>query len=214
MREKQVVQLVKAGTLNAKLSAGGLVDIEYLVQGLQIAHGHRDPALRQTNTQQALEALHEFGLLSNEEYRTLVEAYIFQRRLIDALRMVRGHAKDLTVPEPESEEFEFLARRLGYNENLAALHDFDAMQHKPYALLERKPEARHAFVGDIQLAVLPLAQEDGHDRPAAADHIAVAHTAETRWPFAGIRIALNRELLSCQLGGAVEVDRADRLVRA
>jgi glutamate-ammonia-ligase adenylyltransferase len=121
MREKQVVQLVKAGTLNAKLSAGGLVDIEYLVQGLQIAHGHRDPALRQTNTQQALKVLHEFGLLSDEEHRTLVEAYIFQRRLIDALRMVRGHAKDLTVPEPASEEFEFLARRLGYHENLAAL---------------------------------------------------------------------------------------------
>ncbi len=39
MRERQVRHLVTGGTFNAKFSPGGLVDIEYLIQGLQINHG-------------------------------------------------------------------------------------------------------------------------------------------------------------------------------
>ena len=50
MREKQLRQLVRAGTTNAKLSPGHLADTEYLVQGLQITYGHLDPALRSVNT--------------------------------------------------------------------------------------------------------------------------------------------------------------------
>ncbi len=121
MREKQLTQLVKAGTVNAKLGPGGLVDCEYLVQGLQITHGHRSPQLRATNTRQAMAALESAGVLSIRDHDLLSEAYKFQRGLIDALRMVRGHAKDLTVPGPESEAFTFLARRLGYGADLSGL---------------------------------------------------------------------------------------------
>ena len=120
MREKQVRQLVQPGTFNAKLSPGGLVDTEYLVQGLQITHGAADPTLRPSNTLAAMAALAAAGLLGHE-YDRLRDAYIFQRRLIDALRMVRGHAKDLTVPPAAGAEFEFLARRLaGETTDLAA----------------------------------------------------------------------------------------------
>lgn len=114
MREKQVRQLVRAGTFNAKLSPGGLVDVEYLVQGLQMLHGGRLPGLRNTNTSAAMKALQDEGILSSEDYQKLSDGYVFLRRLIDALRMVRGHAKDLTVPKRDSEEYVFLARRLGY----------------------------------------------------------------------------------------------------
>ncbi|MCH7989529.1 MAG: glutamine synthetase adenylyltransferase, partial [Planctomycetes bacterium] len=114
MREKQVLQLVQAGAVNAKLSPGGLVDTEYIVQGLQISHGHQKPSLRVTNTLKAMQELLNAEILTEENHKHLQDAYIFQRRLIDALRMVRGHAKDLTVPPPDSEEFQFLARRLGY----------------------------------------------------------------------------------------------------
>ncbi len=122
MREKQVLQSVPAGTIHAKLSPGGLVDCEYLVQGLQITHGHQDPRLRTTNTLEAMAVLSELGMIPDVDFQELREAYIFLRRLIDGLRMVRGHAKDLTVPPPESEAFEFLARRLGYENNTARLH--------------------------------------------------------------------------------------------
>jgi glutamate-ammonia-ligase adenylyltransferase len=116
MRERQVNQLVTPGTFNAKLSPGGAVDIEYLVQGLQITHGHKHPNVRNPNTRRALEALATAGIIRDSESERLEQAYVFLRSLIDGLRIVRGNAKDLTVPEPGTEEFAFLARRLGYNE--------------------------------------------------------------------------------------------------
>lgn len=128
MRQRQLRELVKPGTFNAKLSPGGLVDIEYLVQGLQMTHGHTDPALRVTNTRAALKALEAAGVLSELTRLQLRRAYVFFRRLIDALRMVRGDARDLTVPPMDSEEFETLARRLDYHNDVAALHD-DLIRH-------------------------------------------------------------------------------------
>jgi len=126
MREKQLSQLVKAATFHAKLSPGGLVDVEYLVQGLQITHGKDNPSLRATNTRTAMTALSEAGIVSDEDHRCLEDAYVFQRQLIDALRMVRGNAKDLTLPPYDSEEFEYLARRLGYHHDVARLkHDLE-----------------------------------------------------------------------------------------
>jgi glutamate-ammonia-ligase adenylyltransferase len=123
MREKQLRQLVRAGTTNAKLSPGQLVDSEYLVQGLQITYGHRDPSLRAVNTLDALTALKEHGIVSADDAARLRDAYVFQRDLIDALRIVRGHARELTVPASDSEEFVFLARRLGYGANVNGLRD-------------------------------------------------------------------------------------------
>lgn len=123
MREKQLRQLVRAGTINAKLSPGHLADTEYLVQGLQITYGHLDPSLRAVNTLDAVAALQCHDLISPEDAACLKEAYIFQRDLIDALRIVRGHARDLTVPPAESEEFLFLARRLGYGSAVGQLED-------------------------------------------------------------------------------------------
>ncbi|HBY93848.1 MAG TPA: glutamine synthetase adenylyltransferase, partial [Chloroflexi bacterium] len=123
MRERQLRQLVTAGTVNAKFSPGGLVDVEYLVQGLQITYGHRDPSLRRANTRAAMVALAAAGILSPDEYTVLTEAHTFLRRLINALRMVRGDARELTVPPVESEEFAFLARRLNYGNDLAALRE-------------------------------------------------------------------------------------------
>jgi|GEM_PF-92495 len=130
MREKQIRQLVKAGTFNAKLSPGGLVDCEYLVQGLQITHGHRDPALRSGRTRDAIAALHAHGILNDDQHRRLLDAYMFLRRLIDALRMVRGNARDLTVPPQDDEEFQFLARRLGYGNETARLQADIALHTK------------------------------------------------------------------------------------
>ncbi len=114
MREKQQRQLVKPGTFNAKLSPGGLVDCEYLVQGLQITHGHKHKGLRVPNTREALKGLQKIGVITPTERVSLRDAYRFLRRLIDALRMVRGDARDLTVPPVDTEQFQFLARRLGY----------------------------------------------------------------------------------------------------
>jgi glutamate-ammonia-ligase adenylyltransferase len=128
MRERQVRHLVTAGTINAKFSPGSLVDVEYLVQGLQITHGYANPGLRLTNTREAMRALAAAGIMEADHYTHLREAHIFLRRLINALRMVRGNAKDLTIPPADSEEFAFLARRLDYDSNVTRLRD-DLTQH-------------------------------------------------------------------------------------
>lgn len=121
MRERQLRHLVTPGAINAKFSPGALVDVEYTVQGLQMMHGHAHPAVRLTNTQAAIRALAEAGVLSVENAARLSEALLFLRELINALRVVRGNSKDLTVPPEESEEFAFLARRLGYGPEPARL---------------------------------------------------------------------------------------------
>jgi glutamate-ammonia-ligase adenylyltransferase len=122
MRERQIRHLVTAGTFHPKFSPGGLVDVEYLVQALQITYGGENPALRLTNTRQAMQALSEAGILSAEDYPRLRKAHTFLRWLIDSLRVVRGNAKDITTPPAGSEEFAFLARRMRYGEDFEALH--------------------------------------------------------------------------------------------
>ena len=121
MRERQLRHLVMGGTINPKFSPGGLVDIEYLVQGMQITRGHEYRALRTPNTYAAMAGLFEARILSEEDYARLRKAYTFFRWLIDGLRVVAGNAKDLLVPPFESEGFAFLARRMRYGDNTAQL---------------------------------------------------------------------------------------------
>ena len=134
MRERQMRHLVSGGTINPKYSPGALVDVEYLVQGLQISNGHLDPALRTTNTYDAMAALTAAGILSQEDYPRLRKAYTFFRWLIDGLRVVAGNAKDLVVPAPESEGFAYLSRRMRYGDDTQrlkadlALHSADVLE--------------------------------------------------------------------------------------
>jgi len=123
MRERQVRHLVTAGTFNAKYSPGGLVDIEYLIQGLQITSGASNPSLRLTNIRQAMRALNAAGLIEDETYTKLHKAHTFLRWLIDSMRVVRGNSKDVTVPPFGTEEFAFLARRLRYENEVERLRE-------------------------------------------------------------------------------------------
>jgi len=116
LRQRQMTERAKAGTVNIKYGPGGLIDIEYAAQYLQIQHGHDHPDLRTPNTSEALERLRRRRLLSATEHAALREAYQFLRTVIDGLRMVRGNAEDLVLPEEGSDEYKFLARRLGYHD--------------------------------------------------------------------------------------------------
>jgi glutamate-ammonia-ligase adenylyltransferase len=114
LRRRQTRELVRPGETNVKYGRGGIVDIEYRTQYLQLMHGGRDPSLRCPNTLDALGRLCRAGIVGEPEYAVLRETYLFLRKLIDALRSVRGDASDLALPEPASDEFKALARRLGY----------------------------------------------------------------------------------------------------
>ena len=121
LRDRQVRELVAPGRFNVKYSPGGLVEVEYATQYLQILNGRDRPEVRTPSTREALDRLAAVGVLTPSEHRDLAGAYVFWRNVVDALRMVRGNARDLLLPEDGSFELAFLARRLAYSQS-----DWDA----------------------------------------------------------------------------------------
>ena len=112
MRERQIRQLVRGGVINAKLSDGGIVDCEYAVQALQMTFGDDMLTLRHPNTLLALSETARFSLIDPVQSASIQRAYVFLRELIDCLRMVRGNARDLTLPTPGTHDWQMLARRM------------------------------------------------------------------------------------------------------
>ncbi|MEA2082699.1 MAG: hypothetical protein U9O82_00340 [Thermodesulfobacteriota bacterium] len=117
LRARQAKKLAGDSKLHVKYSPGGLVDLEYFIQALQIEHGQKLKNIHETNTILALSKLRDAGLVHDEPAINIRDAYQCLRRIIDALRVVRGNAKDLFIPDVESRTFRYLARRMGYNES-------------------------------------------------------------------------------------------------
>ncbi|MFF9341880.1 MULTISPECIES: bifunctional [glutamine synthetase] adenylyltransferase/[glutamine synthetase]-adenylyl-L-tyrosine phosphorylase [unclassified Streptomyces] len=99
-------------TLHAKLGRGGLSDVEWTVQLLQMRHGWAEPGLRTTRTRTALFAAHAAGLVSTEEAQTLDEAWVLATRVRNAVMLVRGRPGDTFPSEPR--ELAAVGRYLGY----------------------------------------------------------------------------------------------------
>ena len=99
---------------NVKSGYGGLVDIEFAVQILQLVHGGEAPSVRLQNTLLAVDRLHDIGILTETQRDGLSEAYLFLRRVENALRIVHDRALD-ALPKNRAELAQ-LARRLGYAE--------------------------------------------------------------------------------------------------
>jgi glutamate-ammonia-ligase adenylyltransferase len=116
LRGRQMNELVKPGDINVKYSAGGIIDVEYAVQYLQLLNGAQHREIRVTGTLDALLGLRRLQIIREADYTTLYHGYLFLRNLIDSLRIVRGDATDLVLPDVMSEEFKSLARRLGYKD--------------------------------------------------------------------------------------------------
>ena len=116
LRQRQMNELVKPGDINVKYSAGGIIDIEYAVQYLQLLNGQEHPEIRVPTTLEALGHLRRLQIVREPDYRLLHSSYLFLRNVIDALRIVRGDASDLVLPAQSTDEFKSLARRMGYRE--------------------------------------------------------------------------------------------------
>jgi glutamate-ammonia-ligase adenylyltransferase len=77
-----------------KLGPGGLSDVEWTVQTLQLGHAHQVPSLRTTRTMPALRAAVEAGLIEDEDGDVLERAWLRAARLRDAVMLVRGRPAD------------------------------------------------------------------------------------------------------------------------
>jgi len=97
-----------------KRGKGALVDIEFLVQYLQLLHGPAFPPLRQTNTQQALQALLKFKKIMPAEGVVLAKGYTFFSRMANCVRVVHGLSANCLPSKPE--ELQKLALRVPYQD--------------------------------------------------------------------------------------------------
>ncbi|RCK69496.1 bifunctional [glutamine synthetase] adenylyltransferase/[glutamine synthetase]-adenylyl-L-tyrosine phosphorylase [Desertihabitans brevis] len=97
---------------HTKLGPGGLSDVEWTVQMLQLEHAHRLPALRTTETLGALRAAREADLLGEADARTLEEAWLLASRVRNTVMLVRGRASDTFPTDPV--ELTAVAELLGY----------------------------------------------------------------------------------------------------
>ncbi|MEV7099229.1 bifunctional [glutamine synthetase] adenylyltransferase/[glutamine synthetase]-adenylyl-L-tyrosine phosphorylase [Amycolatopsis sp. NPDC051045] len=81
-------------TLHTKLGRGGLADVEWTVQLLQLQHAHAIEGLRTTSTLDALAVLPGAGLAEQAEADSLREAWLLATRVRNAGMLVRGKAVD------------------------------------------------------------------------------------------------------------------------
>ncbi|OYO18175.1 glutamate-ammonia-ligase adenylyltransferase [Propionibacteriaceae bacterium ES.041] len=95
-----------------KLGPGGLSDVEWTVQVLQLQHAAAHPELRTTRTLTALGAARELGLLAAEDADTLAEAWTMASRIRDRIMLVRAKASD-SLPN-DSRELAAVAELMGY----------------------------------------------------------------------------------------------------
>ncbi|OJZ73333.1 bifunctional glutamine-synthetase adenylyltransferase/deadenyltransferase [Mycobacterium paraffinicum] len=84
---------------HTKLGRGGLADVEWTVQLVQLRHAHEIPALHNTSTLQCLDAIAAAELVPAEEVDLLRQAWLTATRARNALVLVRGKATD-QLPGP------------------------------------------------------------------------------------------------------------------
>ncbi len=98
--------------LHVKLGPGGLSDVEWTVQLLQLRHAHAVPGLRTTRTSEAMSAAVQAGLLPAGDAAALMSAWELAGRIRNAIVLVRGRPGD-TLPTKHG-ELTAVARLLGY----------------------------------------------------------------------------------------------------
>ncbi len=97
---------------HTKLGPGGLADVEWTVQLLQLRHGASVPGLRTTRTLDALAATRDAELLSADDAAALEAAWQVATRARNAVMLVRGRASD-QLPR-QGRELVGVARAMGY----------------------------------------------------------------------------------------------------
>lgn len=124
-------------TLHTKLGRGGLSDVEWVVQLLQLQHAHAVPELRTTRTMAALEAAHRTELIDQADADILSDAWRMATRIRNVVMLVRGRATDM-VPT-SGQELTAVSRILQYppGESGALLEDYRRTTRRARAATER-----------------------------------------------------------------------------
>ncbi|MGD9588103.1 MAG: hypothetical protein AB7Q37_06560 [Pyrinomonadaceae bacterium] len=165
---------------NVKLGRGGIREIEFIAQALQLAFGGHDRWLRAPHTLISLSRLTDRGYLTESEHTELSNAYDLLRRLEHLLQMEHGLQTHTLPSEPE--KLDLLARKAGYIDAAGLKGDLDAATDAVHRIFLRVfgEDAAHAPLGGlgpgdtaaepvrIELSAPPLAADTLAARIAAA----------------------------------------------
>lgn len=113
--EQERIPMGEDPDFHMKLGRGGMADVEWTVQLLQMEHGFADPSLRTPSTIDGVAALEAAGLLSADEAAALADAYRFCAAARNRLFLREGRGRD-SLPS-DADEAARLARSLGYDTN-------------------------------------------------------------------------------------------------
>jgi glutamate-ammonia-ligase adenylyltransferase len=123
---------------HTKLGRGGLGDVEWTLQLLQLRHGHEHPELRTTSTVAGLEAAARVGVLDSSDAEKLIEAWTLAMRARNAVMLVRGKAGDQLPKQPR--ELTAVAAALGYPADVGSgevLDDYLRVTRRARGVVER-----------------------------------------------------------------------------
>lgn len=112
---------------NVKLGSGGIREIEFIANALQLLWGGRHYALRTSNTLAAITSLFDLGKLSEEVATTLSEAYQYLRRLENAIQML-GNQQTHLVPTAENSQ-QSLLTLLGIDQWQGLVSELNTFRH-------------------------------------------------------------------------------------
>jgi len=118
-KQKIDIEKVAKNGFDVKLGKGGIREIEFIAQALQLAYGGADPWLRSPHTLISLSRLADRKLITETELTELFEAYDFLRRLEHRLQMEQGLQTHLLTFQPEKREL--VSKRM----DAKSLADFD-----------------------------------------------------------------------------------------
>ncbi|MGA9119687.1 MAG: hypothetical protein WB699_10010 [Bacteroidota bacterium] len=123
VRMKARIEQKVGDRANVKLRAGGIRDIEFIVQGLQLLNGGKRKELRERNTLRAIALLTGAGLLSSRESGLLSKAYAFYRNLEHRLQLMQN-SQTHTLPEDRA-KLHSLALRMNMKDSRALQRRLD-----------------------------------------------------------------------------------------
>jgi glutamate-ammonia-ligase adenylyltransferase len=135
VRLKSRIEAAANDPWNIKTMRGGIRDIEFSVQALQLLNGGKNPRVRKGGTLDAIEALSEASLLTAEESTALASAYEFYRTLEHRLQ-TRLNTQTHTVPEDAAER-SMLSRTMGLKDEAGLLRSIKDRQNVVRAIFER-----------------------------------------------------------------------------
>jgi len=122
---------------DVKISRGGIREIEFIVQLLQVVRGGQFPELRTRSTLEALQRVASAGLMPQETADNLAAAYVFLRRVehrIQYLDDQQTHLLPMTCDPQADDDLNWIARTLGFADCRPFLHTLDA--HREFVAQE------------------------------------------------------------------------------